>query len=714
MWQGRARLPWLAALFVGLTGFAPRGSPAQQGAEQLPSLGVEVVRVDVVVTDKGGHPRSGLGRDDFAVLEDGVPQKIVQFQAVSRWPSPTAARSAPAAEDQPMAATPRRYVVLAIDDVHLGFASLVRVQKALRHVVEEDLSDEDEIAFVTTSGARALSQDFTAERPEILEALARLSAQDRRSEWGGVPHISEYQAELIEGGDPVALDAAVQEILHEGIFQDAATAEAQARRKALGTFTEAVYNSRLTLETLEGLIRELSGLAGRKVIFLVSDGFLTGLSARSGAGFDIRRITDAATRAGVVLYALDTRGLSAPTPGASASGRTRVLPTTFGVIDSVERRGEAAMLDAMNALATDTGGFMVHDANDLRVGMRRMLKDTETYYVLAYEPTSTKRDGRFRQIEVRLPGQHGVKLRARKGYFAPDDSRGPAAGGKPADEALRAERRLWAMRTAFNSLAPLTGIPVHVSADFVANGQLSEIVVSGHVDSTTLPFARGQDRYQATVETAAVVYDETGAAAATLDTQRTTMDLTAAAHEQVLKEGISYQKAVALKPGRYQVRLVAREDSGGAVGSAWQWVQVPDLEPGQLTLSSLFLLRAGEPAAEPAADAQSQPALQSAQALRRFRRDESLYLQIYAYNARRDAAGATNLVSQAEVLRGGVPLGSAAPEPMVPSGPRTPAVPHTSGIKLRSFEAGDYELRVTVSDRNANAVASRRIGFTVE
>ena len=101
------------------------------------------------------------------------------------------------------------------------------------------------------------------------------------------------------------------------------------------------------------------------------------------------------------------------------------------------------------------------------------------------------------------------------------------------------------------------------------------------------------------------------------------------------------------------------------------------------------------------------------QALRRYRKGESLYAQIYAYNPKLDAGGAARLFAQAEILRKGVTLGKAAPEVMDWGGPKAPPVPHTSRIKLSRFEPGDYELRMTVSDENANAMASRRVAFTV-
>jgi len=230
----------------------------------------------------------------------------------------------------------------------------------------------------------------------------------------------------------------------------------------------------------------------------------------------------------------------------------------------------------------------------------------------------------------------------------------------------------------------------------------------------TLPFVQQGGRHQAMIEAGAVVYDEHGAVAATLDTDRAALDLTDGQYEQVVGGGLLYQKAVALKPGRYRVRLTAREDAPRIEGSASQWVQIPDLASGQLTLSSLFLLKAGPASGAAPPEPGTPPELRNAQALRRFRRDESLYAQLYAYNPKRDPSGAASLVWQAEVLRGGALLGTAAPEAMDQGEPQAPPVPHTSGMTLRSFEPGDYELRVTVTDRNANETATRRVGFTVD
>jgi VWFA-related protein len=599
---------------------------------------------------------------------------------------------------------PRRYVVLAADDVHIEPSSLMRAKKALTRFVEEDVGPEDRVALVTTSGA--LAQEFTTDRDVLRQAISRLSARSHVV-WAGVPYITEYQAELIERGDQDALDVAVEQIVYER--GTGANAVFEAKQKARAIFEESVHNARLTLETLENLIRNMAQLSGRKVLFLVSDGFLVGLSANNGLGYDIRSITDAGTRAGVVVYSLETRGLTAPIPGGSASTRGPAIARTFSRVFSMERQSEEATRNAMNALAADTGGFLFHSSHDLHAGLKRMLEDTETYYVLAYEPTNTRRDGAFRHIEVRVPGQRGVKVRARAGYFAPGERR----TSSPSRVVDKEERRTKGRPSGTGAAGtPLAEIPVRLSADFVSVDRgVTEVVVSGHVDTTTLPFVRQGDRYRAAVEMTAVVHDETGAVAATLEPQRLSLDMTEAQHERLSREGLPYQKTAALKPGRYEVRLAVRGAGGQALGIASQRVEIPDLAPGRLTLSSLFLLKAGEAAGGASGSGVS---LVLSQARRRFRWDESLYVQLYAYNPMRDASGRTDLVWQGKILRGGVVVEAGAPEPMLVGERDGPPVPHTSKIALDPFGPGEYELEVTVTDRNANEAATRRVAFTID
>ena len=535
-------------------------------------------------------------------------------------------------------------MVLAVDDIHIEAANLMRVKKTLDRFLEREVPPEDMVALVTTSGAR--SQEFTADRQTIRQVVARLTLQDRRLRQVDVPFITEYQAELIERGDPEALSIAVEEIQAR---RPSPSAEAEARMVARAVLADSINSSRATLDTLKNVVRGMGELRGRKVVVFVSDGFTAGLGIENRAGYDLREITDAGTRSGVIVYSLDSRGLQANISTFNAANRGPVMTAGGAGIaaarDRLARAGEFASQDVMNAMAADTGGFLVANTNSFSDALRRIMNDTETYYLLAYEPTSVKHDGAFRKIEVRLPGLKDVRIRHRKGYFGPGvrnegvlastAASGAGAGGPlpgPEDR-LRAE-----LQAALASPTPLKDFPVSLSADFVSvDSATSQVVVSSYVDLRDVPFARTGDRRLATVDVAGAVFDESGAVVGSLAVERATLDLTDAAYERALDKGLPYQRAAPLKPGRYRVGVAVREEGGGKMGSATQWVDIPDLGHGELTLSSLFLMKEDAAAKRAGASTGAGPGLRPVQAHRVYAQGESLIVQFFAYNLAPDA-----------------------------------------------------------------------------
>lgn len=692
----------VAALALGL----PVGVAGAQAPERLPGVGAEVVRVDVVVTAKGGKPRLGLTAKDFVVLEDGQPQAIVRFESFgsaevsagsTTSPPPQAGAPAPA----PAPSAPPRTLVLAVDDLHLEFSNLARTRKALSRFLDQELGASDRVALVTTSGA--VGVDLGADRVALKAGIERLSPQDRRMRPMRAPYLTEYQAEAILRNDPEAIRLAVDEIMNE---RRTPTAEDEARVYANAMVANFLETARATLETLVRLVQALGRLPGRKIVVFASDGFLTGLALPGGEAFDLQRVTDAATRAGVVLYSLDTRGLVAGNSAAATSAQTRTPITmgtaSFGTRDSLIRQGESAVRDAMNALAVDTGGLFVEDSNDLGRGLRRILKDTETYYAIAYEPANPNRDGAFRKIEVRLPGVRDVRIRARKGYYAPDDRKGRtaplrAAAEPPPPAGAPAPDPVADINAALSGADDLSALPVRLFADFMSvDGVGAQLVLSGGVDSPC-PAAPGCP--SPSLLAAGAIYDEAGGLVGSLALEP-------------LAASLVYQKAVPVKPGRYRARLAVREESNRKIGSASTWVTIPDLSAGGLRLSSVFLSRRDE--ASPGTAAAGELSLASAQGSRRFKPTESLFAQVYAYNPGRAGGGPASLVTSAEIWRDGVKLGATPPEPLEAGALGEPPIPYTRSFKLASFTPADYELRFVVTDRVAGTVATSQVGFTVE
>jgi VWFA-related protein len=710
-------LPWTTAVL--LLGAAAVGAQAPP-LEKIPefAVGTQVVRIDVVVTDDHDQPVAGLTQDDFAIFEDKHPQEITNFEAYS-------GGRLSSVPQRPEAVAPgsggliegyqRRFVVFAIDDLHIDVGDLSGAKGAMRRFVHQQLQPQDQVAVVALSGALGLYQDFSDDPALLWRAISRVTPKMPRTDWTGPPQITEYQAELIERGDPTALYIAVQEILQSeppGTRADPEAAQRRATRRARAIRAESSHLVRVTLETLNSVARGLSDLPGRKVIVLVSDGFPMGLGTANSQVFDVRRITDAATRAGVVIYSLDARGLVATPAGANASDRGAPSLAAPGAREAIARDGQESVREGMNGLAEDTGGFLVYNMNDAGAGLDRILRDTETYYLLAYQPTNTRQDGRFRRIEVRLPGRHGLRIRTRKGYFAPDERKADKAPS-PAEAGRRAADQL---RDALASLYPRSDIPVRLSADFVSLEHAGpQIVVSGHVDLTGVRFKRVENRYQAALDLAGAVYDGKGLPFADLEPQRVSLRLTPADYEQARKEGLKYQKVLPVEPGSYDVRLAVREGGTGRLGSASQRIDVPDTDGGQLTMSGLFLLRAGGRA--PAGDttgAAKEASLRDVQAFPRFERKDSLYYQLQVLNPKKDAAGETHLTAQAYVYEQDHLLASTQEMPVTLSRMGWVPMAYMGRITLGPLPSGKYELQVAVTDHLVKKTILRRVGFDVE
>src|SRR5262249_52315216 len=403
---------------------------------------------------------------------------------------------------------------------------------------------------------------------------------------------------------------------------------------------QALEVTNKTLGTLEDVVHGLGRVSGRKLLVLVSDGFVIGHGTRDARAFDMRRIFDASARWGVAVYALDTRGVVAEPTGGGAAEPAPVDIAAIAAKDNYATAGRIAFRESMSALAEGTGGFLVHGTNDLDSGLARILADSDAGYLLAYVPSRLDRDGRYRSIGVEVVGHPEYTVRARKGYFAPDDKRRTDRVAVPAGGADAERRRQAEIKEAPSPPVPpprmpprtLAEVPLEMAADFVAlppDGP--QLVIRAQVDLNGVPFETRSGRRQAELELVGVVYDEAGSVVGDIEGQQTDLDLGPDTYERLLREGRRFQKTLALTPGHYQVRLVAREGRSARIGTISRWVEIPDLGRAGLTLSSVFLLADGDrgAAVDPASPANpaspAGPGLRDVQARRRFLPGQNLY-----------------------------------------------------------------------------------------
>ena len=722
-----------AALVLAGAGapMASQAPPQQPATPTLPVVRTELVQLDVTVSDKDGRNVRGLSARDFVLLEDGKPQALSHFTVGGRpgvgaeppaasGPSPAPVAPAAAAPAPPPPAASRgRHVVLLVDDLHTAAANLPQAQDAMRRFVREQVGADDKVALVSTSGSGGVLQDFTSDAEALARAIGRLRSRYEPVEALGRPYLSEHQAELIDRGDVEALRVATEELLQIDDYLGEDLAKTQAYSQARRMVVEITQRSGRALAVIESVVRGLAPLPGRKVVVLASDGFLVGLGALETSAFDVRRITDAATRAGVVLYALDTRGLIAEVPGGSASFQGPGVLRAPGARASLQLRSVEAMRQGMNSLAVDTGGFLVRNSNDIDQGLGRILRDNDAYYLLAYEPTNTARDGQFRKIQVRLRGRPELRVRTRSGYFAPDDRKAGAGDKGVADPEARREREI---AQALGSLFPLTDIPLRVAADFISlPPQGAQAVIKIHADLRNVPFERSEDRYRADLEIAGAVYDEAGQLVGEVAGERAALNLTADTYVRTVAEGLNLQKSVPLAPGQYQVRLAAREESRALLGSASTWVEIPDTGARLMTLSSVFLLAdaelpggtragdTGDTGSEPPEPAGPRRVMLDAQLDKSFRRGQGLHYVVHVYTPPDTLP--TPVTLQAQVWRGRKLVGVTASHelPDAPDGRKW-----SERIATDAFEPGEYQLRVVATDPKSGRKVERAVVFRVE
>jgi len=712
-----------------------------QAQDAVPEVAAEVVRLDVVVTDAAGRLVGDLTRADFRILEDDEPQRLTQFLLVGRPPQATAEPGAAPTPGVAEATTeagsgvagPGRQVVIVVDDLHIALRNLVETKRALHRLVDEFLAG-DRIALIPVSGPGGVHR-LTASRAELEQAIDGLTVRQAASAGARGSQMTPEQAALILRGDPSALRVAAMALLMEpgsvfegntprvaveapsgagpasgalGLSMDSGqkAAEAEARRQASGMLEEALRFSAATLVTLEDVVRGLAPLPGRKLCILVSDGFLDGEGTRHERSWDLRRIVDAATRSGTVVYTLDTRGL---TSGSDAAVAGRSVPP--GLQHQIDRGADQLVRDTLARVAEGTGGFLVSATNDLAGGLSRILRDSEAYYLMAYSPTNTARDGRFRSIEVQLPQHPELRVRTRTGYFAPDE-RAPGAGSDRSGTARSpsATTGLAAAeaRALLSAPLPEAGIPVHLAADYLDfPPEGSQVIVRAHVDLAGVDWQQVEDRHRAVLELVGSAYDAEGRPIGSPFGRRAELDVTAAELEQAKAAGLDYQHRLPLPPGLYEVRLVARQPGLDVAGGTAQRIQVPDLATQKLAISGVFLSASSDGSA-------AGQELRDMQAERRFTRRDSLYFQFYVYNARRGDDGASNVVFQAQIWSGTQMIAASKPLPARIQLQQGVPLPETNGIPLESLSPGEYELRVLVEDRLAKTTTLRRVSFSVE
>jgi VWFA-related protein len=739
------------AIFVSIV--SGQQTPAQDEPDDVVRISTELVQTSVMVFDKQGRFVEGLKPEQFELKVDGKPVQLSFFERVMAGTASeekliaTAARGATTASTAssiPSSTSFRgRTIVFFIDDLHLSADSVDRTRKTILEFVENQMAPTDQVAIASASGQIGFLQQFTELKAVLRAAIARLNYRPYTVRDAENITMTEYTALKIDQGDKDASDHYVEELLKasnyrnpggnlgpgspspfggkssqgqtSGMPRESATRVVKERAQVL--LKQAASVTINTLSSLESLMRSSSQLPGRKLVFFISDGFYLN-DRNTGFGDKLKNITDAATRAGVVIYTIDARGLVSMTDASSnrADPQGRLSRANIGELSSSQ--------DPLTALAGDTGGRALLNAGALTPAVTNALKETSNYYLLAWRPSAEdQRSANFKRIEISVIGRPELSVRLPRGFMAgqavaaakstevkttPSDAKAPAtAAAKGAEADIRA---------ALAASSPRKGLPTQLSVSFVDVPNTGPVLTSSVQMATDVLGYGAEGKQPAAIDVAGIVLNDQGKQAGSFKTRVNVNPL--AEGRAIENPGVIYSHKLQLKPGLYQVRVAARDDKSGRTGSAVQWIEIPDLASRRLTLSSMLVggqfIGSSQKQATGGATTQEQVQFSVD---RRFKANSHLNFLTIIYNAARGAggAGAPDLEAQIRISRDGQTIvASPVRKLAIDAGMDAARIPYGADIGLKSMTAGRYVLQVTINDRVAQTSATQQITFEIE
>ncbi|HEV2836836.1 MAG TPA: hypothetical protein VGW58_16075, partial [Pyrinomonadaceae bacterium] len=312
---------------------------------------------------------------------------------------------------------------------------------------------------------------------------------------------------------------------------------------------------------------------------------------------------------------------------------------------------------------------------------------------------------KFRHVKISVVGHPELSVRAPRGYV--DSSKHTpttaAVTEKPAANKTTKTPDT-EIRDALTDQYPVSGLPVMLSLTYL-NTPANGLVVTSAMEIVARGLTFGSDGKQpATIRLAGVVLNDKGKVAGSFRNQLNINPR----KEGEPAGGIFYNHHTPLTPGIYQFRVAARDEKSGRVGSASQWIVIPDLTRNQLTLSSLLL---GGQVVEDNSKANSPHVQLSVD--HSFVRSAPLGYWIFVYNAKRDSGGNPQLTVQTHVLRDGHAILSSPQRKLSKGGEDPQRIPFGEELALKSLSPGRYDLKVTITDILAGTTASQLADFIV-
>jgi VWFA-related protein len=669
----------------------PPQTPAPGAAQQTDtgtasfSTSLHLVIEDVTVKDK---VIEGLKAEDFTVTEDGKPQTIrfCEFQNLPAEPagvpttpllrrdsdvaSVTSTQIAPEAPGD-LRYKNRRLLTIYFDMSAMPQSDQLRALDAAQKFVRSQMAGPDLVAIMEYTGAAVkVMQDFTDDREKLLTVIGNLIAG--------------------EG---------------QGFDEDAADASSADTAASFGQDDSEfnIFNTDRQLSAIQTAIGMLKSLNEKKAMIYFASGLrLNGIDNQA----QLRAMTNAAIRANVSIFSVDARGLVAQAPlGDATKGSPGGVAMYSGASALAGATGFQKSQDTLYAIAADTGGKALLDYNDLGKGIQEAQKALGSYYVIGYYTTNTTPDGKFRKVEVALKEIQG-KLDYRHGYYA------DKVFGKftTADK----ERQL---EDALMMGDPVTDLTIAMEVNyFQLNRAEYYVPLIMKIPGSELAMAKRGGAEHTVIDFIGEIKDDYGS---TIQNIRDKVDikLTGETAAELVKKQIEYDAGYTLLPGAYKIKVLARDDETGRIGTYEHKFVVPNLnkEEKRIPISSVVLssqrvdLHSALFTAGKDKDQASNPLVQEGMKLvpsvtRVFSKSRDMFVYLQAYEP--NATTMQPLVAFVTFYRGQTKAFETAPLSVTEFvSNRLKTVPLKFDLSLAQLVPGKYNCQITVLDPTGQKAA---------
>ncbi len=420
------------------------------------TVDVDIVNVDVFVTNRKGEPVLGLVPADFAIFEDGQPVKISNFYAVHGGRPQIAGEviegmvePALAAEMTAVPIIPadqQLHMALFIDNMNMSPPQRNRALAQLRRFVDSKLKPEDRVMVASFQGPSVeIKQGFTSDPEKLLATFDELSRETSMTaasyDWERRNILKSIaQAQLPVQSKPSGISPGNRALAF-------AVAEAEAIFESIEVYDQRHQNQTyVTLGALQRFMQSMAGVPGRKAVVYVSEGLslrpgealfsawqgkfsilgsaASRMTSAIGANlleFNVERafrdlgriastnrVTFYGLRVGSIFHLSAEDGMF-DLGAITTEGGGQIWTAAMSAVDNANRGS------TLRDLADATGGFAITNAGSLGVALDRLRQDFDSYYSLGYMPTRPADDKRHR-ITVKASGDRKLRVRHRENY----------------------------------------------------------------------------------------------------------------------------------------------------------------------------------------------------------------------------------------------------------------------------------------------------------